>query len=84
MHIDENITLGNLDLNKLLNSKYFFFIIKKYNNPALIHDDMEVAIGIILNPIFSKKNYTNYYIKNNRNNRNIKRNFSFVPSKKEA
>ena len=55
MHIDENIILGNLDLNKLLNSKYFFFIIKKYSNPALIHDDMEVAIGIILNPIFSKK-----------------------------
>ena len=51
---DEKIILGILETKALLKLKKFFFFEKKYKAIALTQDEIEVAIGIIINPIFLK------------------------------
>ena len=50
--MDEKHILGNLYIKTLLKIKKFFFLEKIYKIIALNHDDIEVAMGIIIKPIF--------------------------------
>tara|TARA_Y100001935_G_C17213574_1_gene461394 strand:+ start:690 stop:902 length:213 start_codon:yes stop_codon:yes gene_type:complete len=60
MNIDDNIILKNLIINTVLNSNKFLFLKKMNKINELNHDDIEVAIGIIIKPMLSKK----YILKN--------------------
>ena len=53
--MDEKIILKIEKLKALSKTKYFFFIKYPNNTVALNHDDIVVAIGIIINPISEKK-----------------------------
>ena len=53
--MDENNILGNRYKKTELNLKKFLFFEKIYKQIALNQDENDVAIGIIINPIFLKK-----------------------------
>ena len=53
--IVDNAIFENLKIKLVSKKKYFFEVKQKKSQKALNHEDIVVAIGIIINPILLKK-----------------------------